>query len=132
MSHVDLDRLDRLHAAASRGYSGEHCRAGLHTRLVTRPEGPANEVSGCDEDGNAVQIADFFRERDTQLFVALHEAYPALRDELRAARELLRQVSERDIEHRRHCPVWFGGTVSDGGCTCGLWEIEKAIDEATK
>ncbi len=71
---------------------------------------------------------DFEVDTDEAFRIAMMEHYPALRDELRAARDLLRCIGERDIEHQHECQVW----LSWGDCTCGVWEIEQAIDEATK
>lgn len=116
MTIPDLDMLDKLYSAASRGYSGNYGTHGFRARMVTRESGPANEVSGCDRDGNPVQVADFFNMRDTQLFIALHGVYPELAHELRTARAEIRRL--RSWRCEQDCCYTMGNVADIGGSHC--------------
>lgn len=87
---LDLDRLDALHAAATPGYSGAFGDKGLRYRM----RDGVNEVSGCDSDGLATFIADFSAREDAKLYIALHNAWPAISAELRRLRARVQEYED--------------------------------------
>lgn len=79
---ADLDALDAAHAASTQGYWGQHDKD-----IYGRPDGA---ITTC--------IGEFDSSVDAESSAALHNAYPALSRELRAARK---QIAELEGLTRR-------------------------------
>lgn len=119
---LDLDELDRLYAAATRG------------EWLLGPAGKSIRVH--DHGGMRVglwpHVASFGREGDAFAVLALHNAYPALAAEVRAGRALRAWMRERSACTTCHFEVSVDTKTRRAIITHEIGCPTAAYDAATK